>query len=85
MNISISSSCLQIVDILILADIHKATDLKSQAIQFLLRHREEVFATSDWKIKLKQHPGLVTEVLESTVEVKEGPPPSKRKRRNKQT
>ena len=85
MNISITSSCLQIVDILILADIHKATDLKSQAIQFLLRHREEVFATSDWKIKLKQHPGLVTEVLESTVEVKECPPPSKRKRRNKQT
>ena len=73
------------MDILILADIHKATDLKSQAIQFLLKHREEVFATSDWKIKLKQHPTLVTEVLESTVEVKECPPPRKRKRGNKQT
>ena len=73
------------MDILILADIHKATDLKSQAIQFLLKHREEVFATPDWKIKLKQHPTLVTEVLESTVEMKECPPPSKRKRRNKQS
>ena len=75
----------QIVDILILADIHKANDLKSQAIQFLLRHREEVFTSGDWRTKLKQHPGLVMDVLESTVEVKEGPPPSKRKRRNKQS
>ena len=76
---------MKIVDILILADIHKATELKSQAIQFLLRHREEVFANSDWKNKLHHHPGLVTEVLESTVDVKECPPPSKRKRRSKQT
>ena len=75
--------CHQIVDILILADIHKATDLKSQAMQFLLRHREEVFAT-DWRVKLKQHPALVMDVLEATVEPKDGPPPSKRKRRNKQ-
>ena len=69
--------CPQIVDILILADIHKATDLKSQAMQFLLRHREEVFAT-DWRVKLKQHPTLVMDVLEATVEPKDGPP-SRRK------
>ena len=75
--------CPQIVDILILADIHKATDLKSQAMQFLLRNREEVFAT-DWRVKLKEHPTLVMDVLEATVEPKNGPPPSKRKRRNKQ-
>jgi len=74
----------QIVDILILADIHKATELKSQAVQFLLKHREEVFAT-DWRTKLQQHPGLIGDVLEATVEPKDGPPPSKRKRRNKQT
>ena len=43
---------MQIVDILILADIHKATELKSQAVQFLLKHREEVFAT-DWRTKLQ--------------------------------
>ena len=69
--------CPQIVDILILADIHKATDLKSQAMQFLLRHREEVFAT-DWRVKLKQHPTLVMDVLEATVELMDGPP-SRRK------
>ena len=69
--------CPQIVDILILADIHKATDLKSQAMQFLLRNREEVFAT-DWRVKLKQHPTLVMDVLEATVELMDGPP-SRRK------
>ena len=52
-------------------------------MQFLLRHREEVFAT-DWRVKLKQHPTLVMDVLEATVEPRDGPPPSKRKRRNKQ-
>ena len=60
------------MDILILADIHKETELKSQAIQFLLRHREEVFTTSDWKIKLLT--GLLTEVTEYAVEVKHRPP-----------
>ena len=73
------------MDILILADIHKATDLKSRAIQFLLRHREQVCATPDWKTKLKLHPDLVMEVLESRLAVKDCPPPRKRKRRNKQT
>ena len=75
--------CPQIVDTLILADTHMATDLKSKAMQFLVRNREEVFAT-DWRVKLKQHPTLVMDVLEATVEPKNGPPPSKRKRRNKQ-
>ena len=71
------------MDTLILADTHMATDLKSKAMQFLVRNREEVFAT-DWRVKLKQHPTLVMDVLEATVEPKDGPPPSKRKRRNKQ-
>ena len=52
-----------------LADIHKATELKSQAIQFLLVHKEEVFAQGDWKHKLRNHPEILMEVLESTVDL----------------
>ena len=68
--------CPQIVDTLILADTHMATDLKSKAMQFLVRNREEVFDT-DWRVKLKEHPTLVMDVLEATVDM-DGPP-SRRK------
>jgi len=71
----------QIVDILVLSDLHKATELKNTAIQFLLCHKEEVFAQPDWKTKLKGHPDLLLEVLESSVEAKGCPPPNKRRRR----
>jgi len=71
----------QIVDILVLSDLHKATELKNTAIQFLLCHKEEVFAQPDWKNKLKGHPDLLLEVLESSVEARGCPPPNKRRRR----
>ena len=54
---------------MVLAELHKATDLKSQAIQFLLAHKEEVFAQGDWKQKLRNFPDLMMEVLESTVDL----------------
>ena len=60
---------------MVLADIHKATELKSQAIQFLLVHKEEVFAQGDWKHKLRNHPEILMEVLESTVDPGPGTSP----------
>ena len=78
---SIKLCLLQIVDILVLADIHKATDLKNQAIKFLLDHKEEVFAQSDWKHKLRNHPDILMEVLESTMDARDSPVPNKRRRR----
>jgi len=71
----------QIVDVLVLADIHKATDLKNQAIQFLLNHKEEVFAQPDWKHKLRNHPEILMEVLEATVDTRDAPIPNKRRRK----
>ena len=46
-------SIVQVVDILVLSDLHKAVELKATAISFLLAHKEEVFSQPDWKIKLK--------------------------------
>ena len=68
---------------MVLADIHKAMDLKSKAIQFLLVHKEEVFAQGDWKHKLRNHPEILMEVLESTVDpgARDCPIPNKRRRR----
>ena len=47
------SFLVQVVDILVLSDLHKAVELKATAISFLLAHKEEVFSQPDWKIKLK--------------------------------
>jgi len=82
-HLSSNLSVEQVVDVLVLSDLHKATDLKQLAIQFLLQHKEEVFAQPDWKSKLKGHPDLLLEVLESSVEARPGggPPPNKRRRR----
>ena len=66
---------------LVLADIHKANELKSQAIQYLLHHKEEVFSQPDWKHKLRNHPESLMEVLESTVDTRDSPVPSKRRRK----
>jgi len=73
----------QVVDVLVLSDLHKATELKNTAIQFLLQHKEEVFAQPDWKSKLKGHPDLLLEVLESSVESRPGGPPQNKRRRRK--
>jgi hypothetical protein len=32
-----------VVDVLVLSDLHKATELKATSIAFLLAHKEEVF------------------------------------------
>ena len=68
---------------MVLAEIHKATELKSQAIQFLLVHKEEVFAQNDLKHKLRNHPEILMEVLESIVDsgARGFPNPNKRRRR----
>ena len=49
--IVLSSPVHQVVDILVLSDLHKATELKATAISFLLAHKEEVFSQPDWKVK----------------------------------
>ena len=74
---------------MVLSDLHKAVELKTTAISFLLAHKEEVFSQPDWKIKLKVGlsrifpypnyfsgtPDLLLEVLESSVESRGLPPP----------
>jgi len=81
-QLSTNLSVDHVIEVLVLSDLHKATDLKQQSIQFLLQHKEEVFSQPDWKAKLKGHPDLLLEVLESSVEPRHGgPPPNKRRRR----
>lgn len=71
----------QALDILILADLHKATHLRERAVQFFLSHKTEIFAQVDWKLKMKPYPDLLMEILEASAEKNESSAPPKKKRK----
>jgi speckle-type POZ protein len=49
-----------VIDILILADLHSAEQLKSQAILFITAHAKDVMATDGWKAMVDSHPHLIS-------------------------
>ncbi|KAG5854793.1 hypothetical protein ANANG_G00041510 [Anguilla anguilla] len=52
-------------EILILADLHSADQLKTQAVDFINYHAAEVMETSGWKSMVASHPHLVAEAYRS--------------------
>ena len=56
-NLSVENTA----EILILADLHSADQLKTQAVDFINYHASEVLGTSRWKSTVVSHPDLVAE------------------------
>ncbi|XP_071398303.1 speckle-type POZ protein-like, partial [Centroberyx affinis] len=52
-------------EILILADLHSADQLKTQAVDFINYHAADVMETSGWKSMVASHPHLVAEAYRS--------------------
>ncbi|KAK1798204.1 hypothetical protein P4O66_000697 [Electrophorus voltai] len=52
-------------EILILADLHSADQLKTQAVDFINYHASDVMETSGWKSMVASHPHLVAEAYRS--------------------
>ncbi|CAH6915899.1 speckle-type POZ protein [Phodopus roborovskii] len=50
---------------LILADLHTAEQLKTQALDFIMAHASEVSETSSWKTMVDSYPHLVAEAYSS--------------------
>lgn len=48
-------------NILILADLHNAEQLKTQTLEFIISHASEVIETTSWKNLIQSHPYLVAE------------------------
>ncbi|XP_054264477.1 speckle-type POZ protein B-like [Macrosteles quadrilineatus] len=69
-----------VLDILILADLHSAVNLKSQAIKFVCEHAKDIINTEGWNFMVKSHPHLFTEAFAflSGKEVFFSPPLAKR-------
>ena len=53
-------------EVLILADLHSAEQLKAQAIEFInTRHATDVMETSGWKQMVSSNPHLVAEAFKA--------------------
>ncbi|XP_033367385.1 speckle-type POZ protein, partial [Parus major] len=60
-NLSVENAA----EILILADLHSADQLKTQAVDFINYHASDVMETSGWKSMVVSHPHLVAEAYRS--------------------
>ncbi|GAU98840.1 hypothetical protein RvY_09930 [Ramazzottius varieornatus] len=50
-------------DVLILADMHSAEQLKTASIEYINSHVNEVMETPEWKAMVKTHPHLIAEAF----------------------
>ncbi|XP_026676638.1 speckle-type POZ protein A isoform X1 [Diaphorina citri] len=75
-NLSIENAA----EILILADLHSADQLKTQAIEFINTHATEVMDTVGWKQMILSHPHLIAEAFRAlaTQQIPPIGPPRKR-------
>ncbi|XP_018324211.1 protein roadkill [Agrilus planipennis] len=75
-NLSIENAA----EILILADLHSADQLKAQAIDFINTHATDVMDTPGWKSMIQTHPHLIAEAFRAlaTQQIPPIGPPRKR-------
>ncbi|XP_063089624.1 speckle-type POZ protein-like [Cavia porcellus] len=62
-NLSVENA----VEILILADLHSAPQLKTRTLDFINFHVSDILETSEWKAMVVSHPHLVAEAYHSLV------------------
>jgi len=53
-----------VLDILVLADIHCASTLRSWALQFVADNRKKIVAKKEWRGKLTKYPELMEEIID---------------------
>lgn len=77
-NLNIENVC----DVLILADLHNAQQLKSVAIDFTNSHAQEVMDTPSWQRLVKNHSNIVAEAFRALASVQSFScsPPRKRQK-----
>ncbi|GFO00379.1 speckle-type poz protein [Plakobranchus ocellatus] len=75
-SLTIESVC----DILVLADLHSAEQLKTHAIDFINSHATDVMETSGWRTMIQAHPHLIAEAFRALASQQSPPlgPPRKR-------
>lgn len=79
-NLTIENVC----DILVLADLHSAEQLKTHAIDFINSHATDVMETTGWRSMIQGHPHLIAEAFRALAS-QQSPPLGPPRKRNKQS
>jgi speckle-type POZ protein len=69
-------------DVLVLADLHSAEQLKAHAIDFINGHATDVMETAAWKSMIQSHSHLVADAFRALASL-QSPPPERPKKRAK--
>jgi len=79
-NLTIENVC----DILVLADLHSAEQLKTHAIDFINSHATDVMETTGWRSMIQAQPHLIAEAFRALAS-QQSPPLGPPRKRNKQS
>lgn len=77
-----SLSVENVSEILVLADLHSADQLRTHAIDFINSHPTDVLETTGWKTMVQNHPHLVADAFRALASL-QSPPPERPKKRPK--
>jgi len=67
-----------VLDLLVLADLHGAATVRSLALKFIVDNGREIVAQTGWRDKLKVYPEIMADMFEAMTRL----PPNKRQRIN---
>lgn len=65
-----------VLDLLVLADLHRATSVRTLALKFIVDNSREVTAQSGWRDKLRNYPDIMGDIFEAMSKL----PPIKKQR-----
>lgn len=60
-SLAYGSAC----ELLVIADMYKASRLRKRAVQFILQNPKDITTTPGWEVVLQEHPQLVTDIVRS--------------------
>ena len=64
-HISECLSVTNVLDMLVLADLHRAATLRSTALEFFCENRKEILAQEGWREKVKMYPDLMADIIDA--------------------
>ena len=63
-QLSASLNIDNVMTLLVLADIHCASNLRSLALKFVADNRKQIVAKKEWRGKLTKYPELMEEIID---------------------
>jgi len=64
-SLCLNIDCSNVLDMLVLSEVYNDPTLRSLSLAFTTEHTKKILELSDWKLKLKNHPGLLADMYES--------------------